>query len=211
MIDANAVILLNVLKLNYTPPRSDKQQTDSGQKKVISYEMCLSVANSGNVYLRDGPSQTHWNQRPQLHHFQEEEAEAETEGEGVEEVSDGTDDLGGGEEPGNHAGEGDDDSNQEEDAHALVSIQGPVTHLDEDVGQHPQRDADTEYCQGNHHQGPGPPNEGLVGGDDRHVPVSSSGGGGAGCVDQVLAGVQRLDGAGVDRSVFVLGIDQRGG
>ena len=126
-------------------------------------------------------------------------------------MSDGADDLGGREEPGDDTGEGDDDSNQEEDSHALVSIKRPVAHFDEDVGQHPEGDTDTEYCQGDHHQGPGPTDEGLVGGDDRHVSVGPSGGGGGGGVGQVLAGVQSLDGPGVDRSVSVLGIDQRGG
>ena len=146
-----------------------------------------------------------------MHHFQEKEAEAETKSERVQEVSDGADDLGGREEPGNDTGEGDDDSNQEEDSHALVSIKSPVTHLDEDVGQHPQRHADTKYCQGDHHQGPGAAHEGLVGGDDRHVSVSPPGGGVGVGVGQVLAGVQRLDGPGVDRSVSILGIDQPGG
>ena len=116
--------------------------------------MCLWLnwgSNSCNSYLRDGPTQTHRNQRPQLHHFQEKEAEAETKSQGVKEVSDGADDLGGREEPGNDTGEGDDDSNQEEDSHALVSIESAVTHLDEDVGQHPEGHADTKYCQGDHH------------------------------------------------------------
>ena len=170
---------------------------------------CVCVSNSGNIYLRNGPTQTHRNQRPQLHHFQEEEAEAETKSERVEKVSDGADDLGGGEEPGDDTGEGDDDPNEQEDSHALVPVQSPVTHLDEDVGQHPQRHADTEYCEGDDDQGPGASNEGLVGGDDRHVSGGPSGGGGE--VDRVLAGVQSLYGTGVDRSVSVLGIDQRGG
>ena len=74
-------------------------------------------------------------------------------------MSDGADDLGGREQPGNDTGEGDDDSNQEEDTHALVSIKSPVTHLDEDVGQHPQGNADPKYCQGDDDQGPGATNE----------------------------------------------------
>ena len=170
----------------------------------------MSVSNSSNIYLRDRPAQTNRNERPQLHHFQEKEAEAETEGEGVKEVSDGADDLGGREEPGDDTGEGDDDANQQENSHALVSIESPVTHLDKHVGQHPQRDADTEYGQGDDHQGPGTPDEGLVGGNDGHVSGGPSGGGGE-VGGQPRAGVQTLYGPGVDRSVCVPGIDQRGG
>ena len=124
-------------------------------------------------------------------------------------MSDGADYLGGGEEPGDDTGEGDDDSNEQENSHALVSIESPVTHLDKHVGQHPERDADTEYGQGDDHQGPGPSNEGLVGGNDGHVSRGPSGGGGD--VRQPRASVQTLYGPRMDRSVCVPGIDQRGG
>ena len=43
VIDANAVILLNVLKLNYTPAPHQQQTDNSGQKKVMKY---VCVANS---------------------------------------------------------------------------------------------------------------------------------------------------------------------
>ena len=154
------------------------------------------------AYLRDSSAQTHRDQGPQLHHLEEEEAETEAEGEGVEEVSEGADDLAGGEEPGDDAGEGDHDPHEEENPHALVTVEGPVTHLDEDVGQHPQRDADTEYGEGDDDQGPGPPDEGLVGGDDGHVRVVSGPVGGG----QLLAGVHGLYRPGVDGPV--LGIDR---
>lgn len=123
----------------------------------------------------------------------------------MEEVSEGADELAGREEPGDHAGEGHHDPHQEEDPHALVPVQGSITHLDEDVGQHPERDTDAEYSQRDDHQGPGPADEGLVGGDDGHVGVVGGPGVGGG---DLLAGVHGLYGPGVDGSV--LGIDRCG-
>ena len=53
--------------------------------------------------------------------------------------------LGGGQEPGHGAGEGHHDPQEEQHAHALVTRQRPVTHLEEDI------DLDKYHHHPHHH------------------------------------------------------------
>lgn len=51
------------------------------------------------------------------------------------------------------------DAQEKENAHGLITIEGSVTHLDEDVDEHPEADAGAEDGHSHDDEGPGSADE----------------------------------------------------
>ena len=117
------------------------------------------------VAVRNGTAETDRDQRSQLHGLDQQNCKTKNHRKWVEKMPMGANHFVGRKKPRNDAGKEAHDSNEEEDSHGLISIEGSVTHLDEDVDQHPETNAGPEDGHGHHNERPGPADERLVGED----------------------------------------------